>query len=33
MSRNFFDSVDHDLMVRAMEANITSAQQWVVRGM
>jgi len=28
--RKFFDSVDHDLMVRAVEANITSDQRWVV---
>jgi len=28
--RKFFDSVDHDLMVRAVEANVTAAQRWVV---
>jgi len=28
--RKFFDSVDHDLMVKAVEANITPAQRWVV---
>lgn len=26
----FFDSVDHDLMVKAVEANITPDQRWVV---
>lgn len=26
----FFDSVDHDLVVRAVEANITPEQKWVV---
>jgi len=26
----FFDSVDHDLMVKAVEANITRDQRWVV---
>lgn len=26
----FFDSVDHDLMVKAVEANITPDQKWVV---
>ena len=25
----FFDSVDHDLMVKAVQANITPAQRWV----
>ena len=28
--RKFFDSVDHDLMVKAVEANITPEQRWVV---
>jgi RNA-directed DNA polymerase len=28
--RKFFDSVDHDLMVKAVEANITHEQRWVV---
>jgi RNA-directed DNA polymerase len=28
--RKFFDSVDHDLMVKAVEANTTPAQRWVV---
>jgi RNA-directed DNA polymerase len=28
--RKFFDSVDHDLMVKAVEANITCDQRWVV---
>ena len=28
--RKFFDSVDHDLMVKAVEANITQEQRWVV---
>ncbi|HEV8454078.1 MAG TPA: group II intron reverse transcriptase/maturase [Gemmatimonadales bacterium] len=28
--RKLFDSVDHDLMVRAVEANITPGQRWVV---
>jgi RNA-directed DNA polymerase len=28
--RKFFDSVDHDLMVKAVEANITCEQRWVV---
>lgn len=28
--RNFFDSVDHGLMVKAVEANITADQRWVV---
>jgi RNA-directed DNA polymerase len=28
--RKFFDSVDHDRMVRAVEANITTGQKWVV---
>jgi RNA-directed DNA polymerase len=28
--RKFFDSVDHDLMVKAVEASITSEQPWVV---
>jgi group II intron reverse transcriptase/maturase len=26
----FFDSVDHDLMVKAVEANVTAQQRWVV---
>jgi len=25
-----FDSVDHDLMVKAVQANVTPAQRWVV---
>ena len=28
--QKFFDSVDHDLMVKAVEANITPDQRWVV---
>jgi RNA-directed DNA polymerase len=28
--QKFFDSVDHDLMVKAVEANITHDQRWVV---
>jgi len=28
--RKFFDSVDHDLMVKAVEANTTRDQRWVV---
>ena len=28
--RKFFDSVDHDLMVKAVEANTTPEQRWVV---
>jgi RNA-directed DNA polymerase len=28
--QKFFDSVDHDLMVRAVEANITPDKRWVV---
>jgi RNA-directed DNA polymerase len=28
--QKFFDSVDHDLMVRAVEANTTHEQRWVV---
>ena len=28
--QKFFDSVDHDLMVKAVEANITPEQRWVV---
>jgi RNA-directed DNA polymerase len=28
--RKFFDSVDHDLMVKAVEANTTQDQRWVV---
>lgn len=28
--RKFFDSVDHDRMVKAVEANITPEQRWVV---
>jgi RNA-directed DNA polymerase len=28
--QKFFDSVDHDLMVKAVEANITADQRWVV---
>lgn len=28
--QKFFDSVDHDLMVKAVEANTTPDQQWVV---
>jgi len=28
--RKLFDSVDHDLMVKAVEANITPEQRWVV---
>jgi RNA-directed DNA polymerase len=28
--RKFFDSVDHELMVKAVEANITPEQRWVV---
>ncbi len=28
--RKFFDSVDHDLMVKAVAANITPEQRWVV---
>jgi RNA-directed DNA polymerase len=28
--RKFFDSVDHDLMVKAVEANTTCEQRWVV---
>ena len=28
--QKFFDSVDHDLMVKAVEANITHEQRWVV---
>jgi RNA-directed DNA polymerase len=28
--QKFFDSVDHDLMVKAVEVNITPAQRWVV---
>ncbi len=28
--RKFFDSVDHDLMVKAVEANVTAEQRWVV---
>ena len=30
MSRNLFDSVDHDLMVKAVEANITPEQRWML---
>jgi group II intron reverse transcriptase/maturase len=28
--QKFFDSVDHELMVKAVEANITTEQRWVV---
>jgi RNA-directed DNA polymerase len=28
--QKFFDSVDHDLMVKAVQANVTPAQRWVV---
>ena len=28
--QKFFDSVDHDRMVRAVEANTTHEQRWVV---
>ena len=28
--QKFFDSVDHELMVKAVEANITTDQRWVV---
>jgi RNA-directed DNA polymerase len=28
--QKFFDSVDHDLMVKAVEANITPGQKWIV---
>jgi RNA-directed DNA polymerase len=28
--QKFFDSVDHGLMVKAVEANITASQTWVV---
>lgn len=28
--QKFFDSVDHDLMVRAVEANVTPGKRWVV---
>jgi RNA-directed DNA polymerase len=28
--QKFFDSVDHDLMVKAVEANVTDDQRWVV---
>lgn len=28
--QKFFDSVDHDLMVKAVEANITPDQKWIV---
>jgi RNA-directed DNA polymerase len=28
--QKFFDSVDHDLMVKAVEANITTDQRWVL---
>lgn len=28
--QKFFDSVDHDLMVKAVEANVTRDQRWVV---
>jgi RNA-directed DNA polymerase len=28
--QKFFDSVDHDLMVKAVQANITAGQRWVL---
>jgi hypothetical protein len=28
--QKFFDSVDHDLMIKAVEANIAADQRWVL---